>query len=171
MGTANAYLREYSRDAVNIELKGSIKKKHIPSLLELVAPHRNDRSILFVSLRQGVLTTIHELEQKNPYPTGLSVIGNLAFGSGVIGKNLHGRAVQTSYTLACPRFIQRAKDKHAAFHVFFTNFNPFPAIDSQPGTPSQMEIDKYLQRGVDGIITDRPRRLRHLIDDWARRNA
>jgi glycerophosphoryl diester phosphodiesterase len=54
----------------------------------------------------------------------------------------------------------------AAVHVFITKFPFTPGLDEQPGQITPHEIDDLLERGVDGIMTDRPCEVRPLIDQW-----
>ena len=55
-------------------------------------------------------------------------------------------------------------------HVFITHFACVPGLDEEPGRVTQEEIDELLERGIDGIMTDRPCEVRALMDDWLRRN-
>jgi hypothetical protein len=40
------------------------------------------------------------------------------------------------------------------------------ALDTADGSPEQKALFEILERGVDGVITDRPQRVRQLLDVW-----
>ena len=61
-------------------------------------------------------------------------------------------------------------ERHGAVHVFLTAFTKLaPAIDADDGRPTEAELFEVLDRGVDGVMTDRPGRVRDLINAWLKR--
>lgn len=165
------FLQEYAVEPLNIEIKGSIKKHHLESLLDCVGRHRNERVVVFACQRKSIIDRIRDIEQKNPYPTSLSIRGNLRFLLGLVRGDLAGRAVQTSYALAFKSLVRKIRRRQGAFHIFLSEFTWFfPAIDLYENTPDQNTIKEYLDRGVDGIMTDRPEHVRGLIDHWIAEN-
>ncbi|MCG6878423.1 MAG: S8 family serine peptidase [Deltaproteobacteria bacterium] len=175
--TLGEFLEEFPHSHVNIELKDSFSLADIGKFVKLLDRYRNNRIILVVSLNP-ILIEAFRIRSGNRYPTGFSVLG---VGAAWLGEKLpfnslpdmkKGRALQTTYH---PHFTPRGlirdvQARNGAVHVFLTAFTKIaPAIDAQEGRPTSEELFEILNRGVDGVMTDRPDRVRGLIDAWRKR--
>jgi glycerophosphoryl diester phosphodiesterase len=170
------FLNEFSECDCNIEMKDSFRLNDVEKFVKLLDRHRNKRSILVVSLKESLMDEFRRLTRnyERPYPTGLSMWGVAwSFFIGVLpwvhNKKLDGVALQTSHAwyLSPQRVIDDVHAAGGAVHVFLTNF-PILAgpIDAEKGRPTRDELFDILNRGVDGIMTDRPEDVRKLIDQW-----
>ncbi len=80
---------------------------------------------------------------------------------------MKNRAFETTYdsTYSGIKTIKKVRKAGGSTFVFLTGFGPFlPAIDKK--IPSDEKIFKILDRGVDGIMIDRPACVREIIDRW-----
>jgi glycerophosphoryl diester phosphodiesterase len=174
--TLGEFLEEFPDSHVNIELKDSFSLGDLGKLVELLDRHRNKRTILVVSLNP-IMIEAFRIRSGDRYPTGFSLLG---IGAAWLGDELpfnplphmrHGRALQTTYHphFTPPALIRDVQARNGAVHVFLTAFTKIaPAIDAQEGTPTSEELFEILNRGVDGVMTDRPERVRGVIDAWRR---
>lgn len=177
MITLREFLEEFPDSHVNIELKDSFSLNDLGKLVELLDRHRSKRTILVVSLNP-IMIEAFRIRSGDRYPTGFSLVG---VGAAWLGDQLpfnplphmkHGRALQTTYH---PHFtplglIRDVQARNGAVHVFLTAFTKIaPAIDAQEGRPTSEELFEILNRGVDGVMTDRPEGVRGVIDAWRKR--
>jgi glycerophosphoryl diester phosphodiesterase len=175
--TLREFLEEFPDAHANIELKDSVLPADVIKLVKLLNRHRNQRTLLVVSLNPIIIEAFR-LFSGHRYPTGFSLLG---VGASWIGDKLpfnplpdmkNGRALQTTYH---PHFtphslIRDVQERNGAVHVFLTAFTKIaPAIDAQAGRPTRDELFDILNRGVDGVMTDRPEHVRSLIDAWRKR--
>jgi hypothetical protein len=79
---------------------------------------------------------------------------------------MKNRALETIHSglFTTRSIIDRVRKAGGATFVFLTEFGPFPALDSS--IPSEKDIFEILDRGVDGIMTDRPKSVREIMDRW-----
>ena len=172
--TLREFLVEFPDSHVNIELKDSFTPEDLPGLVELLDRHHNKRTILVVTQSSKTIEAFRNLSGGR-YPTGFSLVGVVAacFG-GMLPFNpfpdlKNNRALQTTYSrIFTPTgLIRDVQERNGAVHVFLTSFTCLaPAIDAEEGTPKDEELFKILDRGVDGVMTDRPEHVRSLIDAW-----
>lgn len=177
------FLRDYPHDAVNLEIKPeNFGTQHVEGLLDAIQAARGQRTVLVVSQSRELLARYRDLARtKYPgetFPTGLAAREVLAarLRSSLplldVGP-MQGRALQTTHHAALtPRsFVRAVQARGGAVHLFITGFGPLGALDAQPGQPSEAELFPLLERGVDGIMTDRPAAVRPLLDAWQRKHA
>ncbi len=162
---------------INIELKRSIKRRHLPRLLEILDTVGQGRPILVVSASRRRIAQFRDLAGQS-YATGLSVRGLLSFVLDELlplpgEENVAGRALQTHHHrfLAARWLIRRVKRQGGAVHVFLTRFGPLKGLDAEPEGLTYEAVAEVLDRGVDGLMTDRPARLRPLVEEWRKRRA
>lgn len=176
MITLGEFLEEFPDSDLNIELKDSVSRDDLKKFLELIDQNRNQRTILVVSLEPKLIKHFRKLSQDR-YPTGRSLLGVIRTWAAELLDFIYlsdmkkGRALQTSYhrKLTPESLIRNVQERKGAVHVFLTTFTRFiPAIDAQVCRPEKKELFEILDRGVDGVMTDRPERVRVLIDDWRR---
>jgi glycerophosphoryl diester phosphodiesterase len=176
--TLGEFLEGFPDFHVNIELKDSFSLGDLGSLVELLDRHRNKRTILVVSLNP-IMIEAFRIRSGHRYPIGLSLLGvGVAWLEDQLPFNplfhyiLRGRVLQTTYHphFTPPGLIRDVQASNGAVHVFLTAFTKIaPAIDAPEGRPKREELFEILDRGVDGVMTDRPGRVRGLIDDWRKR--
>jgi len=80
---------------------------------------------------------------------------------------MKNHALETTYdiTYSGKKTIEKVREAGGSTFVFLTGLGPFlPAIDKI--IPSDEKIFKILDRGVDGIMTDRPASIRKIINRW-----
>ena len=173
MITLEEFFEEFPDSDVNIELKDSVSPDDLGKLVELLDRHRRQRTILVVSLSDKLIEAFRKLSGDR-YPSGLSLREVI---DATVGHKLshdalpdikQGRALQTTYDprYTPPGLIRAVHVGNGAVHVFLTKFSGVPAIDAQEGRPTNEELYKILDRSVDGVMTDRPERVRGLIDAW-----
>ena len=175
--TLREFLEEFPDSHVNIELKDSFSMGDIGELVELLDRHRNKRTILVVSLNPFMIEYFR-IRSKDRYPTGFSMLGvgtawlldKLPFN--ILPDLKNRRALQTTHDphFTPPSLIRDVHAQNGAVHVFLTAFSKkIRAIDAAEGRPTGDELFEILDRGVDGVMTDRPERVRGLIDEWRKR--
>ena len=161
---------------LNIEMKrDSFRLDHVERLVKVIDAHHGDRPILVVSQSRSLIERFRDLSKRR-YPTGLSISEVArAFAKaalpGLKNRGLDAHALQSSHAWhLTPGFlVEDAQDAGAAVHVFLNKTSILAgALDESAGTPTQEQISNLLDRGVDGIMTDRPGRVRGLIDFWIR---
>lgn len=175
--TLEEFLVEFPDSPVNLELKDSFSRDDLKDLVDLLDRHRNQRIILVVCLNPIMIQAFRN-QCGERYPTGLSLLGA---GAAWLGEFLpfnplpdmkHGRALQTTYHphFTPPGLIRDVQARDGAVHVFLTAFTKLaPAIDAADERPTSEELAEILDRGVDGVMTDRPAWVRGLIDAWRKR--
>ena len=181
------FLREFPDDPLNIELKGSFAsvpdkseqtlKNNVDRFLHIVDQGRNDRPIVVVSAKKGIIREFRKQDaerqpegissaelDKRLYPTNLTGLEQLEFI--FLGREMKRRADETSYPgfLSGRKVVDRVKKCGGATYVFITAFGPFRSLDKN--IPDREKIVSILDRGVDGIMTDRPKSVREIIEDW-----
>jgi glycerophosphoryl diester phosphodiesterase len=176
--TLEEFLGEFSNFNVNIELKDSFTSEDIPKLVELLDRHRNHRTILVVTQSPTLIHTFRE-QAGDHYPTGFSLIGVLGAWLGdklpfnPLPDMKSRRALQTTYHhfFTPSSLIRDVQNRNGAVHVFLTGFTSIaPAIDAGENEPDKEKLFEILNRGVDGVMTDRPKHVRVLIDTWRKEN-
>ena len=78
---------------------------------------------------------------------------------------LENRVLQVPWwPFTAPRWLlHRVREHESACHVFITGSL---GIDNDDDEPRKKDLFRLLDRGVDGVMTDRPSRVRALIDEW-----
>jgi glycerophosphoryl diester phosphodiesterase len=181
------FLREFPDDPLNIELKSSFAcvpdksaqtlKDNVARFLQVVDEGRNGRPIIVVSAKKSIIQEFRRQdEERQPgglsqeelderlYPTNLTGSEQLSFI--FLGKQVRRRADETSYPrfLSGARVIRKVRESGGATYVFITAFGPFRSLDKN--LPDKEKLFAILDRGVDGIMTDRPKSVREIIDGW-----
>lgn len=173
------FLAAFPGVPLNIEIKDSFLRRvndtdrkglthHLRVLTDILAREGGGRPIVVVSAVGKILDAFRAMNG-DAFPTGLSFREQLLLQALGPRFDMRRRALETSYSeLASSRLIIDAvRRSGGATFVFLTEFSALlPAIDAAPGTPSRNQLFAILDRGVDGIMTDRPRRVRKLMDEW-----
>lgn len=172
-------LEHYPTDLINIEVKASFEPEHVADLVGIIgnAPGR-ERRILVVAASHGVVARLEKaLAGSERFLLGFSALQ--VFGSVVkaalpfVSSGTKGRALQTSYfaPLCSRRLIRKVHANGGAVHAFITPFFFIPGLDEVENNLKREAILAVLERGVDGIMTDRPREVRPVLDEWKRERA
>jgi glycerophosphoryl diester phosphodiesterase len=172
----STFLDRFRCQPMNIELKESVGVEDLPRFIRILddAPVCSDqsaarRTVLVVSLSESLLESFRNLQCR--YPTGCSIVGNLTtvLRSWVLPVpwDMRGRALQTTDLwikgAAGSQIVQRVHSDRGAVHVFVSKFLGH-TLDDRITDDNCHAIRKLLRLGVDGIMTDRPRWVRSVID-------
>jgi len=167
------FLSEFKDIPLNIELKKSFKRKvndtsrkglkdNLRVFMDILE-NASDRKILVVSASDNRIDEFREISG-DKYPTGLSIKEQMCFW--FYSLNMKNRALETSHdeNLSSTSIVRKVRRAGGSTFVFLTGFGwLWPSIDRNP---KQEEIFEILDRGVDGVMTDRPQQVRQFIDDW-----
>lgn len=79
--------------------------------------------------------------------------------------SLENRVLETTYfpLFSTSIVLNKVRNSGSSSYVFLTGFGPIPSIDNEP---DEKAIFKILDKGVDGIMTDRPKRIREIVENW-----
>jgi glycerophosphoryl diester phosphodiesterase len=173
------FLKKFSYAPLNIEIKESFNrhindhdrkglKDHIREFSDILNADVGNRVKVVVSSNDGY---IEEFRKQNGerYPTGLSTKEQLILH--FLGMKMKNRALETVHSrfFTTPQVVEKVRNAGGATFVFLTEFGPlFPALDERE--PSEKDIFEILDRGVDGIMTDRPKSVRAIMDRWIAAN-
>jgi glycerophosphoryl diester phosphodiesterase len=160
---------------LNIELKESFKrhindndrkglKDNIRAFSDILNADPGKRIKVVVSAIDEYIDEFRE-QNGNTYPMALSTKEQLILHA--IGMKMKNRALETTHSqlLTTREIVDRVRKAGGATFVFLTEFGPMlPAIDQK--VPSKKKIFEILDRGVDGIMTDRPQSVRDIMDQW-----
>jgi glycerophosphoryl diester phosphodiesterase len=129
---------------------------------------KNDPGKRIIVVASATHKFIKEFRKLNgeKFPTGLSMFEQLLLK--VMPVNFRNRALETSYNkfLSSKRLVEKVRNSGGSTFVFLTRFGPLlPSIDKDP---IEKNIFAVLDRGVDGIMTDRPLLLRQMMHKWIR---
>jgi len=169
------FLTKFPDTPLNIEMKKSFKRKindtdrkglkdNIRAFTEILNNDPNNRTIVVVSVHDDYIDEFRDISD-NKYPTGLSIQEQLYLL--FFKMKMKNRALETTYdsTYSGVKTIEKVREAGGSTFVFLTGFGPIlPAIDKK--IPSEEKIFKILDRGVDGIMTDRPASIRQIVDRW-----
>jgi len=166
---------EFKDIPINIELKKSFKyhisqtqrglKDNLKLFLNILSQD-TDRKMVVVSLHDDYIEEFRNLTKGHP-PTALSLKEQLLFWLPWNSVELENRALETTYDeyISSEKVVKELRKNGGATYVFITKFFLVPALDKNEKIDEQA-IFKILDRGVDGIMTDRPKVLRNMIDRW-----
>jgi glycerophosphoryl diester phosphodiesterase len=164
-------LIEFPTANFNIEMKNTIKKAHLPKLIKLLDQHKKTRQIVVASATHTILKQFRKA-CSGRYITNMSAIEVVALRIGLVGprkpKAGEGKVLEAPYseTIVSRKVIKRVRSFGGRTYVFITAFIASTALDKTEQSLKYKDIAKLLDRGIDGIITDRPRALRPLVDRW-----
>lgn len=171
----DVFLKKFPHSPLNIEIKESFNrhindadrkglKDNIRAFSDILHADGSNRIKVVVS---SIDNYIDEFREQNGerYPTGLSTKEQLILH--FLGMKMKNRAMETVHSrlFTTPKIINQVREEGGATFVFLTEFGPlFPALDEHE--PSEKDIFEILDRGVDGIMTDRPKSVREIMDRW-----
>jgi len=165
------FLRLFKIAPLNIEMKGTFKMalggrdglpENVAAFRKILLDAPPRPSIIVASASKEILSAFRTIDGDH-FPT------NLTFWEQVklkVSKTAPKRRVlETSYwkVLSGRKTIQKMHRSNSATYVFITGFGPIEALDCELKETSIIEL---LSRGVDGIMTDRPRAVRKIMHQW-----
>jgi len=164
------FLELFPDKPLNIEMKETFLKKlggrnglkdNIQEFLRILKTGKHHRTIIVASARHKIIKEFRKQSQ-GEFPTNLSPLEQIVLK--YIG-NLNDRVLETVYhpNHSSAAIVKKVHSKNGSIYVFLTGILTYPAIDREP---KKEEIEKILDRGVDGIMTDRPVRIREIMDEW-----
>lgn len=168
------FLEIFSNNPLNIEIKKSFRKKinetdrkalqdNMLALSHILKKDPGNRTIVVVSAGHDIIKAFRNINGEK-FPTGLSIVEQVLLK--ILPRNMKNRVLETSYhkLLSSQRLVEKVRNSGGSTFVFLTGFGPLlPSIDQKP---VEKDIFAVLDRGVDGIMTDRPMRLRQMVDKW-----
>ncbi len=170
------FLKKFQDVPLNIEMKESFELKtnecnrndlhdNIRAFSDILAIHGGNRTIVVVSGNHDFIDEFRKING-SAFPTGLSVKEQLLLR--IIDLDMRNRALETTHVnlLSTKRLINKVHRLGGATFVFLTAFGFLRAIDKASNHPTRRQLFEILNRGVDGIMTDRPRRVREIMSEW-----
>ena len=168
------FLDEFPDVPLNIEMKKSFKRKfndtdrrclkdNIRAFTEILENDPSNRTVVVVSAYDDYIDEFRDMND-DKFPTGLSIKEQMGFWFWPF--SMKNRVLETSYyeRFSSKRIVENIRNKGGSSFVFLTGFLIFlPACDSDPDKLKKEVIFKILDRGVDGIMTDRPERVRQIL--------
>jgi glycerophosphoryl diester phosphodiesterase len=169
------FLELFPDKPLNIEMKKSFKRKindtnrrglkdNIKTFTDILNNDLGSRVKVVVSVHDDYIDEFRKLNG-DKFPTGLSVKEQLTLQ--FFDMDMKNRALETSYDkhLSSEIIIEKVREAGGATFVFLTGFGfLLPAIDDE--IPNYEAISEILDRGVDGIMTDRPETVRMIMNRW-----
>ena len=167
------FLNIFPNIPLNIEMKESFTKhvggrdglkENIREFLNILNKGRGNRTIIIASARHRILKEFRRQSNENYPITNLSWLEILKLR--VFDKVPEYRVLETSYDkmYSSERMIEEMRKSGGATYVFLTPFLWIPSIDAK--LVDEKTIFDILDRGVDGIMTDRPKYIRTIMEKW-----
>lgn len=169
------FLQTYPKAPLNIELKRSFLKKlggrdgldeNIKEFFMILEKYGGNRTIIVTSSNGQILKAFRNFNNKK-YHTTLTAAEQFAIK--FFNKSYHKPIVETTYASFWTNrlLIDTVHAQGGEIYVFITRFGPIPAIDENiNGDSSDNKVYEILDRGVDGIMTDRPKQVRQIMCRW-----
>lgn len=166
------FLARYPTSPLNIEIKSdTFEPAQVADLVSALERDPGQRPILVVSGSDKLIRAFRRLDDHR-HPTGLGpveAVGFLARAAIPLVKAppLEGKALQSPHALTSATIVRAVHRAGGAAHPFLTGFSALlPAIDQPRDHPTAAELFPVLDRGVDGVMTDRPAAVRKQLDAW-----
>ena len=172
------FLQAYPKTPLNIELKQSFLKKlgergglddNIKEFIKILDEYGGNRTIIITSATGKILKAFRNFNNKK-YLSTLTVAEQFAIK--FFNKSYHKPIVETTYVNFWTNrlLIDKVHAQDGEIYVFITGFGPIPAIDKDLNNNSaKNKIYDILERGVDGIMTDRPKQVRQIMCRWLKK--
>jgi glycerophosphoryl diester phosphodiesterase len=171
------FLKKFPKIPLNVEIKESFSRKinetdrkglkdNIRVLNEMLVNDTGSRKIVVVSATDIYIQEFRKCNSER-FPSGLSTQEQLVLLFPLALFGMKNRALETSYSqmISNKIMVQRIRALGGSTFVFLTEFGRWlPAIDRS--VPSEDAIFEILDRGVDGIMTDRPESVRKIMNKW-----
>jgi len=171
----------YPGAPLNIELKPTFKnplkasprcgmRDHVGRFLRILKESAGDRKVLVASADTDILLEARR-QSKERYPSNLTLKEQLRLLFLPPPESPPPRALETTHHRlpAHPKLVAKARRAGFPTFVFITGYGPlFPPLDRDFPPPEDTVLE-ILDRGVHGLMTDRPQWLRPLLNKWKNR--
>lgn len=162
------FLAAFPSAPLNIEMKETFRARveNIEAFTRILEDDPGERTMVVASGSFPCIKTFHALNG-NRYPTALSIREQLLLR--VQDTEMGNRCLETSHHwyVSGKGIVRKVRRLGGSTFVFLTAFGRFfPAMDEREEDLTERRVFRVLDRGVDGIMTDRPMRLRGIIDRW-----
>jgi glycerophosphoryl diester phosphodiesterase len=171
--TLQDFLTLFPHAPLNLELKSSFKRRHLARLIEILEANNPSRVGVIASNYNEPLIDAFDQQTKGRFATNLpilqSLVCRLAAGFHLLHlRSLNRRAVQLPHPkwITPVTLVDQVRRAGGGTYVFLTAIPLVSALDAKDGSPEEQDLFELLDRGVDGIMTDRPGRVRQLMDQW-----
>jgi hypothetical protein len=158
---------------LNIEMKESFSTDHLDRFISILNLNSPDRVGVVASNRNEHLLEAFRVKTGQRFATNLPLLSVLeAEVAAVVGSlrnhSLQKRALELPHPLviSSPGLIEQVREAGGGTYVFLTSIPFVKALDADKAHLSPEALFEILDRGVDGIMTDRPRQVRTLLDQW-----
>jgi glycerophosphoryl diester phosphodiesterase len=173
------FLDAFPNARINVELKRSVKHKHLDRFIGIVRANHPDRVKVVASNLNGRLLADFRRKTRGQIATNVAFVraayDRVLASFGALGrKNLVGFAMELPHArwILPVGFIEQVRQAGGSTYAFITGFGPIvKGIDIEPDSPGAGPLFEILDRGVDGIMTDRPRTVRCLMDEWIKAHS
>lgn len=165
------FLRLFKDAPLNIEMKGTFKmalggreglQDNVAAFRKILLDASHRPTIIIASVSKEILSAFRTIDGDH-FPTNFTFWEQIKLK---VSKTVPKRRVlETSYwkILSGQKIIQKMHRSNSATYVFITGFGPIEALDCNIEEAGIIEL---LSRGVDGIMTDRPRTVRQIMHQW-----
>jgi glycerophosphoryl diester phosphodiesterase len=172
------FLQRFPGAPLNIEMKSSLGPDDVARFLSVLDLHRYERPIVVASADHRRMELFRSLlrgrRSEDGYPLSLSAAGNVRVMAGVWlpfvpMPGLSGWSMQTVWPrwVSSRTLVRRVREAGGGVHVFLSRFPPVArALDARAENVTESALFRILDRGVDGIMTDRPALVKPIIERW-----
>jgi glycerophosphoryl diester phosphodiesterase len=174
------FLRAFPCEPINVEIKdfvvGPSAIDRFVRILDAApaCPDTERRRTVLVAAADDLVLAEFRRRTGGTYPTNIPIAESIPHAL-LLPPLLSqpGRALQVPPVrpFAASWAVSMAHRAGSAVHVFITKFLWIDGLDEFEGQVQPRDIHDLLDRNVDGIMTDRPREVRPLIDDWRRERS
>jgi len=165
------FLKIFATAPLNIEMKGTFKmalggreglQENVAAFRKILLDAAHRPTIIIASASKEILSAFRTIDSDH-FPTNLTFWEQINLK---VSKTLpKQRVLETSYwkIMSGQEIIEKMHRFNSATYVFITGFGPIEPLDCDLKETSIIEL---LSRGVDGIMTDRPRAVREIMHQW-----
>lgn len=163
---------------INIELKRPHQDSPgwtceiLNDLLDIVDEQANRRTIILASMNLRRLKKLRlrmEIRKTKRHPTNLTFSEQVSYPASVKDPSAT-YAYETSYAVLNRTLVRKVRRRGDSLYVFLTGFGLIPAMDKKKGKALEKQLVKLLRKGVDGIMTDYPKKVGELLQEWREAN-
>jgi glycerophosphoryl diester phosphodiesterase len=169
--TLSEFMRLFPTEQLNIELKRSVKHRHLKRFVKILEANGIDRvGVVASNYNEWHVTSIRRLTHRR-VATNVPILRALLFRiAAVFGLlrffSLEGWAFELPYHawITSRSLVNQVRLAGGSTYVFLTAVPFIRALDGPDPEPDP--IIEILQRGVDGIMTDFPEPVGRILRTW-----
>lgn len=167
---------KFRRLHINIELKKPHRKspgwstKILNDLLDIVDEQSQSRKIILASMNTIRLNNLRRCMKNRgkSHPTNLTLSEQILYLAAPADFSSTKYAFETSHAVLFRPLVRKVRKNGDSIYVFLTKFWPDPGIDQEEGEELKKSLFRVLNTGVDGIMTDYPKKVGKLLEEWKR---